>query len=153
MPYRLRGDAVEVLISHPGGPYWASKDIGAWSVVKGIGEPGEEDQDAARREFTEETGWEVPDGDWIPLGETVLKSGKEVVAWALEADFDPETIDPGTFEMEIKGRVVTFPEVDRVGWFDVVSAVERLNDAQGVFVERLLKFLTTASQVSSEVKP
>ncbi len=148
MPYRHGGATFEVLIAHPGGPFWANKDRGAWSVVKGVGEPGETEMEAARREFSEETGWPAPDGEWLPLGETVLRSGKGIVAWAVEADFDPDTLQPGTCEMEWRGRLMTFPEVDRVEWFDPVTAIERLNDAQGIFVERLAAIVPTRRPAS-----
>jgi predicted NUDIX family NTP pyrophosphohydrolase len=132
LPYRLRHQ-LEVLIAHPGGPFFAGRDEGAWSVIKGLVDEGEADETAAAREFTEETGWPAPAGRWIPLGETVLKSGKVVVAWATEADFDPEALNPGTFEM----RGQTYPEIDRVAWFGPEEARRRLNPAQVVFIDRL----------------
>ncbi|MPZ52673.1 MAG: NUDIX domain-containing protein [Acidimicrobiia bacterium] len=146
MPFRL-ADGLEVLIAHPGGPFWARKDEDAWSLVKGVGDPEETDKETARREFTEETGWAVDDDGWHPLGETTLKSGKRIVAWAVEADFDPDSLQPGHFEMEWKGRQMTFPEIDRVEWFEPDEAIRRLNPAQGVFVERLLEMLTTDTKI------
>jgi len=132
LPYRFRPD-LEVLIAHPGGPFFARRDEGAWSVIKGLVDDGEADEAAAAREFEEETGWAAPRGGWVPLGETTLKSGKVVVAWATEADFDPDTLEPGSFEMG--GRL--YPEIDRVAWFPPDVARRKLNPAQAVFVDRL----------------
>ena len=132
LPFR-RADRLEVLLGHPGGPYFARADQGAWSVIKGEMEPGEDPETAAAREFNEETGWDAPPRPWIPLGETRLKSGKVVIAFAVEHDFDPERLDPGTFTLW--GR--EFPELDRVEWFDPNEARLRLNPAQAVFVDRL----------------
>ncbi|MFO7299196.1 MAG: NUDIX domain-containing protein [Actinomycetes bacterium] len=122
-----------MLIAHPGGPYFSRADMAAWSVIKGEIDPGEDPEAAAAREFTEETGWPAPPGPWIPLGETRLKSGKVVIAYAVEADLDPDTLTPGTFTFH--GR--EYPEIDRVSWFAPEEAVRRLNPAQAVFVERL----------------
>lgn len=132
LPYR-HGSRIEVLIAHPGGPWFANKDAGSWSLVKGIVKEGEDDEDAAAREFEEETGWSPPQGIWIPLGETTLKSRKVVVAWAIETDFDMSTFDPGTFTLY--GR--EYPEIDRVVWMTPDEAREKLNPAQTVFIDRL----------------
>ena len=132
LPYRFEPD-LEVLIAHPGGPYYARKDAGAWSVVKGEVMPGEPDETAALREFEEETGWNISPVGWVPLGETTLKSRKVIVAWAVEAAFDPATLNPGTFTLY--GR--QFPEIDRVVWVTVEMARRMLNPAQEVFLERL----------------
>ncbi|MFQ5524102.1 MAG: NUDIX domain-containing protein [Acidimicrobiia bacterium] len=132
LPYRFR-PGIEVLIAHPGGPFFAHRDDGAWSVIKGLVDRGEADEAAAAREFEEETGWPAPKGKWIPLEERTLKSGKVVVAWATEADFDPETLEPGTFVMQ--GR--RYPEIDRVAWFTPEEARRKLNPAQAVFIDRL----------------
>lgn len=140
LPYRLDRQ-LEMLIAHPGGPWFAKKDAGSWSVVKGIVNDDEGDQEAAVREFEEETGWQVPDTVWIPLGETTLKSRKVVVAWAIEADFDLASFNPGTFTLY--GR--QYPEIDRVLWAAPDVAREMLNPAQGVFIDRLV-----AELVSSE---
>ena len=136
LPFR-NNSHLEVLIAHPGGPWFARKDLGAWSLVKGLVKPDEDDMAAARREFEEETGWTTPPGTWVPLGETKLKSRKIVVAWAIEADLDLETFDPGTFTMN--GR--EYPEVDRVEWMAPDLARRKLNPAQVVFVDRLEKHL------------
>lgn len=137
LPFRPEGRRVEVLIAHPGGPFWARRDNGAWSVVKGEVAAGENDQDAARREFEEETGWSAPTGEWIPLGETALRSGKTVVAWAVRSDYDPASLRPGTFTMH--GR--EYPEIDRVGWMTPAEARVKLNPAQVVFLDRLETYL------------
>lgn len=143
LPYRLSG-GLQVLIAHPGGPLWARRDAGSWSIVKGLVEPGESELDAARREFLEETGWRPPATGYRPLGETRLRSGKLVAAWAVDAEFDPDTLEPGMFEMTWppgSGRPGRFPEIDRVGWFDPDQARRRLNPAQRVFVDRLERAL------------
>lgn len=127
------GSELEVLIAHPGGPYFARRNRGAWSLVKGLVEPGEEEREAAAREFEEETGWNVPRRSWIPLGQAQLKSRKVVVAWAVEADFDVDRFEPGTFVLH--GR--EYPEIDRVEWVSTGEARSRLNPALVVFVDRL----------------
>ena len=132
LPYRL-GSGLEVLIAHPGGPFFAGKDAGAWSIVKGVVETWETDEIAAAREFEEETGWPAPADGWVSLGETTLRSRKVVVAWALDRDYDPAHLVPGTFTMYGK----EYPEIDRVEWMDPVRARVKLNPAQAVFIERL----------------
>lgn len=122
-----------MLIAHPGGPWFANKDAGSWSLVKGIVKDGEQDEEAAVREFEEETGWTPPETEWVPLGETTLRSRKVVVAWAIETDFDIDTFDPGTFTLY--GR--EYPEIDRVVWMSPEGARDKLNPAQTVFVDRL----------------
>lgn len=136
LPYRNNA-SVEVLIAHPGGPYFAHRHDGWWSVVKGIVEPDETDEQAVMREFAEETGWPAPAPPWIDLGETTLKSRKVVTAWAVEADFDPDDLVPGHFRMGNR----TYPEIDRVVWASPDEARRKLNRAQGVFVDRLLAHL------------
>jgi predicted NUDIX family NTP pyrophosphohydrolase len=136
LPYRF-GSGVEVLIAHPGGPWFAKKDLGAWSLVKGVVRDDEDEAAAAAREFAEETGWPAPEGQWVNLGESTLKSKKVVVAWAVESDFDLDTFDPGTFTLY--GR--EYPEIDRVLWVAPAQARERLNPGQTVFVDRLERHL------------
>lgn len=131
-----------MLIAHPGGPWFAKKDAGSWSVVKGIVNDDEADHDAAIREFEEETGWEVPETEWIPLGETTLKSRKVVVVWAIEADFDLSYFNPGTFTLY--GR--EYPEIDRVVWMTPDAAREKLNPAQVVFIDRLVTELVSSDK-------
>lgn len=132
LPYYL-GDGLEVLIAHPGGPYFARKDNGWWSVIKGQVMHGEPDELAAAREFEEETGWAAPRRPWVPLGETVLRSRKVVIAWAVEHRFEIAQFQPGTFVLH--GR--EYPEIDRVEWVDPMSARSKLNPAQAVFIDRI----------------
>ncbi len=132
LPYRVASE-LEVLIAHPGGPWFEKRDAGAWSVVKGIVKEDERDEDAAAREFTEETGWSAPEEGWVPLGETTLKSRKVVIAWAIETEFDLSTFNPGMFTLY--GR--EYPEIDRVVWMTPELARQKLNPAQGVFLDRL----------------
>jgi predicted NUDIX family NTP pyrophosphohydrolase len=142
--FRRAGAAVEVLIVHPGGPLWARRDDGAWSIPKGEYEPGEEPLAAARREFEEETGGPAPDGEALALGEVQLKSGKRVIAWALEGDIDATAIRSNTFAMQWpprSGQIQEFPEVDRGDWFAPAGARVKLNPAQVEFVDRLLDML------------
>ena len=126
-----------MLIAHPGGPWFEKRDAGAWSLVKGIVKDDEADEEAAAREFEEETGWEAPGSGWVSLGETTLKSRKVVIAWAIETDFELETFDPGTFTLY--GR--EYPEIDRVAWMAPDAARDKLNPAQTVFVDRLEQHL------------
>jgi predicted NUDIX family NTP pyrophosphohydrolase len=143
--WRLREGAVEVLLAHNGGPYWARKDHGHWTIPKGEVEPGEELSAVARREFAEETGHDVPDGPLIDLGQIRQKSGKVVRGWAAEGDLDPATAVSNTYEMEWpprSGRMQAFPEVDRVEWFRLDEARARLNAAQVPFLDRLQEVLT-----------
>ena len=142
---RTPADGVEVLLAHPGGPAWASRDLGAWTVPKGEYDHGEEDGLAvARREFEEEVGHPPPDGEARPLGEIRQKGGKLVQAWALEGDLDPATAKSNTLPFQWpprSGRWITIPEVDRVEWFAPDEARRRLKDTQVPFVERLLDAL------------
>jgi predicted NUDIX family NTP pyrophosphohydrolase len=138
--YRRTDQGVEVLIGHMGGPFWARRDAGGWSVPKGEHGPDEEPLDAARREFVEELGLPLPDGDLVGLGELRQPSGKVVTVWAVEGDLDPADVTPGTFEMEWpkgSGRVQAFPELDRVEWCDLEVARERLVTGQRPFLDRL----------------
>jgi predicted NUDIX family NTP pyrophosphohydrolase len=143
--YRVDGEAVEVLLAHMGGPFWARRDRHAWSIIKGEYDPAAEDAlDAARREFTEETGQPAPEGDLIPLGSVVQSGGKQVTAWAVRSDLDPATIVSNTFVAEWpprSGRRQEFPEIDRVEWCDPDSARDRLVKAQVAFVDRLQEHL------------
>lgn len=144
LPYRL-GSRLEVLIAHPGGPLWSRKDAGAWSIVKGLVEPGEDELDAARREFAEETGWPPPAGPYLPLGLVRQRSGKLVVGWAAEYEAEPEDLDPGTFDMEWpprSGRMATYPEIDRVAWHEPGEARRLINPGQRDFVDRLVGIVT-----------
>jgi predicted NUDIX family NTP pyrophosphohydrolase len=137
----------EVLLGHMGGPYWARKDDGAWSIPKGEHDADEEPRAAAAREFTEELGSPPPPGPLLELGTVRQGSGKRITAFALAADFDADHITPGTFELEWpprSGRVRTFPEVDRAAWFDPETARRKLVRAQVAFLDRLLGSLSRA---------
>jgi predicted NUDIX family NTP pyrophosphohydrolase len=138
--FRERDGVLEVLLGHMGGPFWARKDEGAWSIPKGELQPGEEPLAGALREFAEELGHAPPDGPVLELGEIRQKAGKRVIAFALEGDFDPAQIVPGTFELQWpprSGRVQAFPEVDRVAWFDVPTAAAKIVRGQLALLERL----------------
>jgi predicted NUDIX family NTP pyrophosphohydrolase len=138
--YRLVGDDVEVLLVHPGGPFWARKDLGAWSIPKGETDAGEENFAAARREFREELGSDV-DGPATPLGVVQQAGGKRVHAWAVCGDLDPSAITSNTFEIEWprgSGKQHAFPEVDRAEWFAIDEARRRILPAQAAFLDRLL---------------
>jgi predicted NUDIX family NTP pyrophosphohydrolase len=142
--YRKTSDGIQVLLAHPGGPLWAKRDDGAWSVPKGEIEAGELPIDVARREFAEETGHPAPAGELRPLGEIVQKSGKVVVAWAARGDLDPARAQSNTFPLEWppgSGNWTDVPEVDRFEWFAPDDARSRLNPAQAPFVDRLLEML------------
>ena len=132
LPVRLRAGVIEVFLVHPGGPFWATKDDGAWSIAKGGIMEGEDPLDAARREFTEETGFVAPE-PFVSLGRVKQKGGKEVVAWSCRADFDPALLSSNTFELH--GRV--FPEVDRAAWFDLETARQKLLPSQLPFLDAL----------------
>ena len=131
--YRHRQGASEVFLVHPGGPFWATKDAGAWSIPKGEFEPTEDPLAAARREFTEETGFEA-EGDFVPLTPLKQKSGKIVHAWAVQMDCDPAHVRSNTFTW--KGR--EFPEVDRAGWFDLETAKTKILPGQQGFLDELV---------------
>jgi predicted NUDIX family NTP pyrophosphohydrolase len=139
--YRRSDGGIEVLLVHPGGPYWVKRDDGAWSLPKGEYEPGEDPLEAAVREFDEELGSEPPDrSDAVSLGQLRQPSGKVVSAWAVEGDLDVSEIRSDTFEMEWpprSGRVHEFPEIDRVGWFDLETARRKILPAQLPFLDRL----------------
>lgn len=138
--YRERDGALQVLLGHMGGPFWARKDEGAWSIPKGELADGEDPLAGARREFAEELGHAPPAGDVIELGEVRQKAGKRVIAFAIEGDFDPATIVPGTFEMvwpPRSGRTQAFPEVDRVAWFDLPAAEAKIVKGQSELLARL----------------
>jgi predicted NUDIX family NTP pyrophosphohydrolase len=142
--YRLNGDEPEVLLVHPGGPFWTKKDQGAWSIPKGEHDDGEDPQACARREFQEETGTELPPGALEELGTVRQKSGKYVSAWAAEGDLDAEAITSNTFELEWpprSGKTQAFPEIDRAGWFGLAEARAKLNPAQTAFLDRLAALL------------
>lgn len=137
--YRLMDGEPQVLLAHPGGPFWRAKDDGAWTLPKGEYELPEEPLDAARREFTEETGGEASP-PFLPLGEVVQKSGKRIQAWAFAGEFDPAQLRCNMFEMEWpprSGRRQSYPEIDRVEWFTLVDARRKMIAAQIPLLERL----------------
>jgi predicted NUDIX family NTP pyrophosphohydrolase len=140
--HRGADDALEVLLVHPGGPFWARRDAGAWSIPKGEYSDDEDPLAAARREFAEELGSEPPPGEPSDLGEIRQKSGKVVHAWALAGDLDASEIHSNTFSLEWpprSGRMSEFPEVDRAQWFALDLAREKLNPAQVAFLDRLVE--------------
>jgi predicted NUDIX family NTP pyrophosphohydrolase len=150
--YRIRKGELEVLIVHPGGPYWAKKDAGSWFVPKGEIEPGEDELAAAQREFQEETSI-VPAGPFMNLGEVTQKSGKRVRAWAFAGDCDPAAIVSNTFSMEWpprSGRIQSFPEIDKAQFVVSSAARDKLNPAEYAFVERLQEILEQTGRCLSE---
>lgn len=142
--FRETDSGLQVLIGHPGGPFWAKRQAGAWSVPKGLVEPDEDPLAAARREFLEETGLDVGNEPVIDLGSVTQKSGKEVVAWAVRGDLDPAEARSNTIRVEWprgSGRLVEFPEIDEVRWCGLPEATKLLNPAQQYFLVRLRKWL------------
>jgi predicted NUDIX family NTP pyrophosphohydrolase len=138
--HRHRDGAHEVLLVHPGGPFWAKKDAGAWSIPKGEYEDGEDARACALREFAEELGSAPPDGELVDLGEIRQRGGKVVTAWALAGDADADAIHSNTFSMEWPPRSGTmreFPEVDRAAWFSLDEARERILPAQAPLLDRV----------------
>jgi predicted NUDIX family NTP pyrophosphohydrolase len=143
--YRRGAEGVEVLLAHPGGPLWARKDYGAWTIPKGQFTDGELPLDAARREFEEEMGT-APAGDFKPLGTLKQPSGKVIHVWAAESDFDAATVKSNLFSMEWppkSGRMGEFPEVDRAGWFPIAQARLKILKGQAPFLDRLLALVNS----------
>ena len=138
--FRRRQQVLELLLVHPGGPFWARKDEGSWSIPKGLYEEGEDALVAAKREFYEETGC-APDGQFIDLGTFKQPSGKHVTAWALEGEFDLALFKSNTFSMEWppkSGRSEEFPEADRADWFAPQDALRKISKGQAAIIEALL---------------
>ena len=138
--YRQRDGKLEVLLVHPGGPFWQRRDEGVWSIPKGEFAENEVGIEVARREFQEELGAAPPNGEVTPLGEVRQAGGKTVYAWALPGDLDVTTTTSNTFEIEWpprSGKMQTFPEVDRAAWFDLDAARRKLLPAQRAFIDRL----------------
>ncbi len=145
--YRRREGALEVLLVHPGGPFWSNKDLGAWTIPKGEVAEGEDEEATARREFQEETGLQ-PQGTLLPLGSVKQKGGKVVHAWAFEGDADAAAIQSNTYRVEWpprSGQWRTFPEVDRAEWFPPDEARRRINPAQAGLIDTLERALAGAS--------
>jgi predicted NUDIX family NTP pyrophosphohydrolase len=143
--FRDRDGAREVLLVHPGGPFWSKRDLGAWSIPKGECDPGEAPLAAALRELEEELGSNPSTGDPVELGDVRQRGGKIVSAWAAPGDFDPSTLRSCTFSMEWpprSGRMRDFPEVDRAEWFGLDEARERILPAQAPLLDRLLERVT-----------
>jgi predicted NUDIX family NTP pyrophosphohydrolase len=141
--YRRHNRQLEVFLVHPGGPYWAKKDLGAWSISKGEYVEGELALEAARREFQEETGF-AAGGDFLELGVVQQTSGKVVMAWAFEGDCDPSKLVSNLCEIEWpprSGRKIEIPEVDRGDWFSIAEAKERILKSQAPFLDRLQQSL------------
>jgi predicted NUDIX family NTP pyrophosphohydrolase len=137
--FRRRPPDLEVMLVHPGGPFWAKKDLGAWSIPKGLADEGEDLLAAAKREFLEETGVTV-EGEFLDLGAHKQPGGKIVVAWAHEGDFDPALLKSNTFAIEWpprSGKTAEFPEVDRAAWYSIDEALEKINNGQKPIVAAL----------------
>jgi predicted NUDIX family NTP pyrophosphohydrolase len=144
--HRQGESGIEVLLVHPGGPFWARKDLGAWSIPKGELDGDEDPRECALREFAEETGTRLPDTALDDLGSIRQKSGKVVFAFAVAGELDPATLVSNTFELEWpprSGRMQAFPEIDRAEWFGLDAAREKLNPAQAAFVDRLEELLAS----------
>jgi predicted NUDIX family NTP pyrophosphohydrolase len=139
-PPEANEPGLEVLLGHPGGPFWLHRDLGHWTILKGEVEEGEDLLSVARREFQEEAGSPAPAGEPLPLGAVRQKGGKLVHAWALEGDLDPVTVRSNTFSIEWppgSGQQREFPEIDRLAWFPADEARRRIKEAQAVFIDRL----------------
>jgi predicted NUDIX family NTP pyrophosphohydrolase len=137
--FRRRPPDLEVMLVHPGGPFWAKKDLGAWSIPKGLADEGEDLLAAANREFLEETGATV-EGEFLDLGAHKQPGGKIVVAWAHESEFDPALLKSNTFAIEWpprSGKTAEFPEVDRAAWFSIDEALEKINKGQKPIIAAL----------------
>ena len=142
--FRVREGTLQTLLGHMGGPYWTRKDDGAWSIPKGELSDGEDALASAVREYTEELGVAPPGGPLIELGEIRQRAGKQLVAFAVEGDFDPAELKPGTFELEWpprSGRRQAFPEIDRVAWFDLPTAKRKIVRGQAGLLDRLASAL------------
>jgi len=153
--FRSSNSELEVFLVHPGGPFWAKKHAGAWSIPKGEYSDGDNPLDAAKREFAEETGVRV-DGDFIPLGEVKQAGGKIVIAWALEGDTDAKLIQSNTFTIEWppgSGRMREFPEVDTADWFSLRVAQVKLVTGQVKFLKRLAQHVDQEATKLSSSEP
>lgn len=150
--YRRHGGTVEVLLGHPGGPFWAKKDQGAWSVPKGEVEAGEALIDAAKREFQEELGQPVPEGEYIELG-YITRGSKDIYVWAVEGDLDTSSIVSNTLQIEWppkSGKQVEIPEIDRAAWILLADAPAKMHTGQDFFIRQLAAKLGTTLQEPPE---
>jgi predicted NUDIX family NTP pyrophosphohydrolase len=150
--YRRSASGFEVFLAHPGGPFWRGKETGAWTIPKGLTEAGEDPLTAARREFEEETGV-TPREPFLPLGSVRQKAGKVVQAWAWEGNADPARITSNVMRTEWprgSGRWLTFPEVDRCGWFDPATARLKINPAQVELIDRLQSLLERGAEIEDQ---
>jgi predicted NUDIX family NTP pyrophosphohydrolase len=141
--YRKTDNELQVLLVHPGGPFFKNKDEGSWTIPKGEFLDDEEPLAAAKREFHEETGQAI-DGTFIPLGSIKQKNGKTVYAWAVEGDIDAENVVSNVFDLEWpprSGKTISIPEVDRAAWFDIAAAKQKINPAQITLIEQLIIIL------------
>jgi len=151
--FRFREGRLEVLLIHPGGPFWAKKDEGAWSIPKGLAEEGESPLDAAKREFEEETGFKA-EGEFIDLGDLKQPSRKVVHAWALEENIDETRIVSNKFAVEWpkrSGMIREYPEVDRAGWFNLEQAKKKILKGQAGFIDRLIDALDYSPKMKSDM--
>jgi len=142
--FRRNKGNVEVLLGHMGAPWWAKKDVGAWTIPKGLINKGEEPLEAAKREFTEELGLQVPEGEFIELGDIEQHNNKTVTAWAIEADIDASNIKSNTFKTgwpPRSGKQQEFPEIDRAGWFSLAEAAQKSVRGQAGLFEKLANIL------------
>ena len=141
--FRRHKKNIDIFLVHPGGPFWKNKDEGAWSIPKGEYEASEDPLKAAIREFEEETG-SVPAGDFLPLSAIRLKSGKQINAWAVEGEIDPETIVSNLISIDWppkSGKKLEIPEVDKAGWFSIAEGMKKINPAQASFIRELEEHL------------
>jgi predicted NUDIX family NTP pyrophosphohydrolase len=154
--YRQINDQPEVLLAHMGSPWWVKKDLGAWSIPKGLVEEGEEPLEAAKREFQEEFGLQVPKGDFTPLGQIQQNNNKVVTAWAIESDIDASKVRSNTFKVEWpprSGKTQEFPEIDRAEWFTFPEAAKRLVPGQTGLLENLANTLHASFSVGQVPDP
>jgi predicted NUDIX family NTP pyrophosphohydrolase len=154
--FRRTGGQPEVLLAHNGGPFHAKKDLGSWTIPKGLYEENESPQQAARREFEEEIGQPAPEGELIELGQIEQKNNKSVLAWAVEGDLDANNIKSNSFEMEWppkSGKIQEFPEVDRAAWFSLPEAAVKLIPAQAEFLQRLAQKLDVPFEAEAIPEP
>jgi len=144
--YKFTDKTIFFFLVHPGGPFWKNKDLESWSIPKGEFTDDEDPLDAAVREFHEETGFEI-DGDFIPLESVKLKSGKTVLAWAVEFDIDAALIKSNEFETEWppkSGKMQSFPEIDKGEWFQTAEALKKINPAQADFIVQIISKISSS---------